>query len=197
MKLTRCLFIVLALMVLAGCAQTKAGEPMRVYGCAKTVVPVGYSMIDSTSVSVLPDTINIPVEGLYPYQRWNSEIYGKDCSYVIVQKMVFKTPYYRVSALVGSTAEMWGTGWRKGDYSLSSATTDQEYAQYFASIRENGGQLAPMYTVAMYDQRVTPNVIARVIKLTPTSTGGFAAMPSFNDLYQYNEYGNGFGGDPS
>lgn len=197
MKLTRCLFIVIALMVLAGCAQTQAGEPMRVYGNAKTVVPTGYSMLGSTTVSVLPNTVNIPVEGMYPYQRWNSEIYGMGDNYVIVQKMVFNNQFYRVKSLVGSTAEMWGSGWRKGDYTLSSNTEDAEYAKYFACIREKGGQLAPMYKVTMYDQKITPAVVARVISLTPTTTGGFAAMPSFNDLYQYYEYGNAFGGDNS
>ena len=197
MKLTRCLFIVIALMVLAGCAQTQAGEPMRVYGSAKTVVPNGYSMLGSTTVSVLPDTYNIPVEGMYPYQRWNSEIYGMGECYVIVQKMVFTNQFYRFRALVGSTSEMWGTAWRKGDYTLSSDTTEAEYAKYFACIREKGGQVAPMYRVTMYDQKITPAVVARVISLTPTDVGGLAAMPSFNDLYQYYEYGNGFGGSNS
>ncbi|WP_290923811.1 hypothetical protein [Halodesulfovibrio sp.] len=194
MKLTRCFFIILALMVLAGCAQTQAGEPMRVYGQAKTVVPTGYSMIGSTTVSVLPNTVNIPVEGMYPYQRWHSEIYGMGDSYVIVQKMVFTNQFYRFKALVGPTQEMWGSGWRKGDYTLSAETTDAEYAKYFACIREKGGQLAPLYKVTMFDQKVTPAVVARVISLTPTQVGGVAAMPSFNDLYQYYEYGNGFGG---
>ncbi|OBQ52407.1 hypothetical protein [Halodesulfovibrio spirochaetisodalis] len=197
MKLTRCLFVVIALMVLAGCAQTQAGEPMRVYGSAKTVVPVGYSLVGTTTVGVLPDTINIPIEGLYPYQWWDTEIYGQGQCYVLVQKMIFKTPYYHVKALQGSTAEMWGSGWRKGNYSLSSGTTDKEYARYFSCIREKGGQLAPLYRVAMYDQKVTPNVVARVISLTPTDVGGVAAMPSFNDLYQYYDYGNGFGGGRS
>lgn len=194
MKLTRCFFIILALMVLAGCAQTQAGEPMRVYGQAKTVVPTGYSMIGSTTVSVLPNTVNIPVEGMYPYQRWHSEIYGMGDSYVIVQKMVFTNQFYRFKALVGPTQEMWGSGWRKGDYTLSAETTDAEYAKYFACIREKGGQLAPLYKVTMFDQKVTPAVVARVISLTPTQVGGVAAMPSFNDLYQYYEYGDGFGG---
>lgn len=194
MKLTRCFFIILALMVLAGCAQTQAGEPMRVYGQAKTVVPTGYSMIGSTTVSVLPNTVNIPVEGMYPYQRWHSEIYGMGDSYVIVQKMVFTNQFYRFKALVGPTQEMWGSGWRKGDYTLSAETNDAEYAKYFACIREKGGQLAPLYRVTMFDQKVTPAVVARVISLTPTQVGGVAAMPSFNDLYQYYEYGNGFGG---
>ncbi|MEZ0575093.1 hypothetical protein [Halodesulfovibrio aestuarii] len=197
MKLTRCLFIVIALMVLAGCAQTQAGEPMRVYGNAKTVVPTGYSMLGTTTVSVLPDTVNIPVEGMYPYQRWSSEIYGMGDSYVIVQKMVFTNQFYRFRALVGSTAEMWGSAWRKGDYTLSPNTTDAEYAKYFACIREKGGQLAPLYKVTMYDQKITPAVVARVISLTPSATGGLAAMPSFNDLYQYYEYGDGFGGNNS
>ncbi|SIN94726.1 hypothetical protein [Halodesulfovibrio marinisediminis] len=197
MKLTRCLFVILALMVLAGCAQTQAGEPMRVYGNAKTVVPVGYSMIDSTTFTVLPDTVNIPVEGMYPYQRWNSEIYAMGDSYVIVQNMVFNNQFYRFKALRGSTQEMWGSGWRKGDYTLSSNTEEQEYSKYFARIREKGGQLAPMYKVTMYDQKVTPAVVARVISLTPTTSGGMAAMPSFNDLYQYYEYGNAFGSDNS
>ncbi|MCG8530886.1 MAG: hypothetical protein MI749_09500 [Desulfovibrionales bacterium] len=187
MKLTRCLFIVLALMVLAGCAQSQAGEAMRVYGSAKTVVPVGYEMLGHTDVTVLPNTWNIRVEGMYPYQRWNSEIWAQDDSYVIVQKMVIRNTYFRFMPLQGATAEMWGTGWRKGDYTLSSNTSDCEYSQYFKCIRDKGGMLAPMYRVAMYDQKVTPGVIARVISLTPTDVGGLAAIPTFNDLYQYYE----------
>lgn len=190
MKLTRCLFVVIALMVLAGCAQPQAGEPMRVYGSAKTVVPVGYSPVTSTQVYVLPNKVNIPLEGRYPYQNWNTEIYGNCDNYVIVQKMILNTQFYSFKELKGATAEMWGTGWRKGNYTLSANTADKEYFSYFETIRKEGGDVAPLYDVAIYDKRVTPKVVARVISLTPTNGRGNAAMPSFNDLYEYNEWGN-------
>lgn len=181
-KLSKILMLMAALLIIFGCAPTSNAQAdmHTVYGTAKVDIPSGYKNIGGLSVSVTPKTWE---SGSYPYQRFNTTVFGDGESYILSQTMQVSGNRYYVRPLSGSNVSRWGTGWRMNTYQLDPATASAEYARYIEYIRGTGNPVAASYRMEMYDKLIGRKLVARVLVLTPDTISGYAAAPLARELY--------------
>lgn len=181
-KLSKICIFLSALLIIFGCAMTYNAQAAvhTVYGTAKVDIPAGYKNIGGLSVSVTPNSWE---SGNYPYQRFNTTVYGNGESYILSQTMRVSSNRYFVRPLTGSNVAKWGTGWRMNTYQLDLSNTSAEYARYMEYIKGTGNPLASNYRMEMYDKLIGRRLVARVLVLTPDTISGYAAAPLARDLY--------------
>ena len=181
-KLSKRYMLLAALLIIFGCAMTYNAQAavQTVYGTAKVDIPAGYKNIGGLSVSVTPNTWE---SGSYPYQRFNTTVYGDGESYILSQTMQVSGNRYFVRPLSGTNVARWGTGWRMNTYQLDPNNTSAEYARYMEYIKGTGNPVASGYRMEMYDKLIGRKLVARVLVLTPDAVSGYAAAPLARELY--------------
>lgn len=181
-KLSKRYMLLAALLIIFGCAMTYHAQAavQTVYGTAKVDIPAGYKNIGGLSVSVTPNTWE---SGSYPYQRFNTTVYGDGESYILSQTMRASGNRYFFRPLTGSNVAKWGTGWRMNTYQLNPSHASAEYARYIEYIKGTGNPVASNYRMEMYDKLIGRRLVARVLVLTPDTIGGYSAAPLARDLY--------------
>jgi hypothetical protein len=181
-KLLKIFMLLSALLIIFGCAPiyNAQADMYTVYGTAKVDIPSGFKNIGGLSVTVIPNSWE---SGNYPYQRFNTTVFGDGESYILSQTMQVSGNRYYVRPLTGSNVSKWGTGWRMNTYQLDPNNTGAEYARYMEYIKGTGNPLASNYRMEMYDKLIGRKLVARVLVLTPDTISGYAAAPLARDLY--------------
>ncbi|OBQ52405.1 hypothetical protein [Halodesulfovibrio spirochaetisodalis] len=181
-KLGKILLLLVTAVIVVGCGSRLNPETRMytVYGTSKFKLPEGYEKVGNVSVNVEPQTWE---SGAFPYQTFNTTVFGQGESYILSQTMNVSGNRYFVRPLKGSTASRWGTGWRSGSYQLDTGNTSLEYRRYLDYIKSTGHPVAPGYKVDVYDRLIGRKVIARVMVLSPDKVSGRPPAPEARDLY--------------
>lgn len=181
-KVSKLVFLLVMLSVLVGCGSRYNPQTgmYTVYGQSKFALPQGYKQIGGLSVSVLP---KVEETGLYPYQNFNTTVFGDGEAYILSQTMNLNNDRYYIRPLGGMGVSKWGSSWRMNTYQLDANNTSREYQRYLDYIRSTGNPVASGYKMEMYDRLIGRRMIARVLVLTPDAVSGNAAAPPAKELY--------------
>ncbi|SIN94771.1 hypothetical protein [Halodesulfovibrio marinisediminis] len=170
------------LLVLFGCGSRYNPQTglYSVYGSSKFALPQGYEKIGGLGVSVLPKTAET---GAYPYQTFNTTVFGDGEAYILSQTMQLTNERYYIRPLGGMGVSKWGSSWRMNMYQLDPNNTSVEYRRYMDYIKGTGHPVASGYKMEMYDRLIGRKLIARVLVLTPDAVSGNPAAPPAKELY--------------
>ncbi|SIO40560.1 hypothetical protein [Halodesulfovibrio marinisediminis] len=132
-------------------------------------------------------SVNIPlssdVSGRFPRGTMHSKVYTNGQAVLFIQRMSSPSSNYHFKLLEGEKVTEWGKDWRKNIYKMNVADTTNEFDNYNYFIKENGLPESLNYLVEMYDYRVSPTSVLRVLALTPDEAADFPAVPEASERY--------------
>lgn len=120
-------------------------------------------------------------------QYLTSTFYEYDNTFYITQWTQLDTDKFYFEPLPDETVQRWGNKWQERKFTVSAATKNPEYAQYFDYMRRYEKHLSDVFTVTVYAKRFSGRVLIRVIEFVPVNGAGGDIL-QIQELYPLIKY---------
>ena len=181
--------IVLALVLLAGCAHTKfedkytpGAREVSLWG--SEIIPIGpeWKYIGVENVTIRGEVWNSPFASADQIQTMVFVRETASGPAALLLSRVVKTGEVEIFNFLGGSKTTLGDRiYREHMYGLSSQTTDPEYRRYFEKLRSAGFSPASGYDVRVLDRLPLDTVLVRIMELTPGQAT--SELPGYGKLY--------------